>query len=178
MHRNPILAYIFELRRMSAKTFAVPNPLQVNSVESQSRFSSAPTLPPVWKFTQSTHFQLYLFGNLKLDLRTAWISYFPRVGPCNLEKMCAIEMHFSVNLLGFVNTIDLGTSPLTIYFEKQARSNDTCLKQPLHDKVTSFLKQFLQVVAVQGHQTRPACKMQHALNHQGCMNCFELLTCP
>ena len=49
-------------------------------------------------------------------------------------------MYFSVNLLGFVNTIDLGTSPLTIYFEKQARSNDTCLKQPLHDKVTSFPK--------------------------------------
>ena len=34
MHFNPILAYFFELRRMSAKTFAVPNPLQVNSVES------------------------------------------------------------------------------------------------------------------------------------------------
>ena len=34
MHPNPILAYIFELRRTSAPTFAVPNPLQVNSVES------------------------------------------------------------------------------------------------------------------------------------------------
>ena len=34
MDHNPILAYIFELRRMSAPTFAVPNPLQVNSVES------------------------------------------------------------------------------------------------------------------------------------------------
>ena len=55
----------------------------------------------------------------QVDLRTAWLSYFKRVGPCNLEKMCAIEMYFSVKLLGFVNTIDLGASPLTFYFEKQ-----------------------------------------------------------
>ena len=34
MHPNPILAYIFELSGMSAITFAVPNPLQVNSVQS------------------------------------------------------------------------------------------------------------------------------------------------
>ena len=34
MHPNPILSYIFELSGMSAITFAVPNPLQVNSVES------------------------------------------------------------------------------------------------------------------------------------------------
>ena len=174
MHFNTILAYFFELRRMSAKTFAVPNPLQVNSVESQHRFSSAPSLEVRSEYSFSTVFVL----KSQVDLRTAWLSYFQRVGPCNLEKMCAIEMYFSVKLLGFVNTIDLGASPLTFYFEKEARSNDTCFKQHLHDEVTSFLNQFLQVVAVQGHQSRPACKTTHTLSHQGCMNCFELLTCP
>ena len=82
-----------------------------------------------------------------------------------MEKICAIEMYFSVKLLGFVNTIDLGASPLTFYFEKEARCNDTCFKQHLHDEVTSFLNQFLQVVAVQGHQSRPACKTTHTLSH-------------
>ena len=168
---------------------------QAHSKSIQLRATADLAPPPVWKFNQSTHFQLYLFQNLKwicelpgfhifqleihseysfstvfvlksqVDLRTAWLSYFKRVGPCNLEKMCAIEMYFSVKLLGFVNTIDLGASPLTFYFEKQARSNNTCLKQHLNDKVSSFLNQFLQVVAVQGHQSRPACKTTHTLSH-------------
>ena len=37
--------------------------------------------------------------------------------------------------------------------------------QHLNDKVSSFLNQFLQVVAVQGHQSRPACKTTHTLSH-------------
>ena len=54
MHRSPILAYFFGLTQMSVQTFALPKPLQVNSVESKSRFSSASSLsvrpPPVCPF--------------------------------------------------------------------------------------------------------------------------------
>ena len=43
MHRSPILAYFFELSRMSGQTFAVTKPLQVKSVgESDQTLSRRP----------------------------------------------------------------------------------------------------------------------------------------
>ena len=196
MHRSPILAYFFGLTQMSVQTFTLPKPLQVNSVESQSRFSSAPSLSVRSEHSFSTVFVPKSWS----DLRTAWISYFPRVGPCNLDYISLKLECISLQIIGICEQIRLRnthwclTSDLFHYSLLSAvvvvvklapappifvsRSHDTYFKLHLHDKVSSFINQFLQVLAVQGHQTLPAGKTHHALRHQGCMNCLELLTCP